>query len=208
MPRGPSLPASCPRLPDFRGTVIGVGSPTQKRGGVVPAEPADCPRKEEAPFFTVIRCRLFCPRWLPVVFCRTCRALAALAGRKGFAWMRAVRLIGGLRRHLDPAYEYTLVERGQHMRGQLGGYLHDTEVVLDIDSADAPPRDAALAGYGAHQCAGVTSCACPTSMWSLDMGPDSCLRGSGCILPFDFASAFLAGRCGAIVSSSTSPTLS
>ena len=68
--------------------------------------------------------------------------------------MRAVRLIGGLRRHLDPAYEYTLVERGQHMRGQLGGYLHDTEVVLDIDSADAPPRDAALAGYGAHQCAG------------------------------------------------------
>lgn len=25
------------------------------------------------PFFTAIRCRLFCPRWLPVVFCRTCR---------------------------------------------------------------------------------------------------------------------------------------
>ena len=87
-------------------------------------------------------------------FAELAGALAALAGRKGFAWMRAVRLIGGLRRHLDPAYEYTLVERGQHMRGQLGGYLHDTEVVLDIDSADAPPRDAALAGYGAHQCAG------------------------------------------------------
>ena len=68
--------------------------------------------------------------------------------------MRAVRLIGGLRRHFHPAYEYTLVERGQHMRGQLGGYFHDTEVVLDIDGTDASPGDAALAGYGAHQCAG------------------------------------------------------
>ena len=32
------------------------------------------------PFFTAIRCRLFCPRWLPVVFCRTCRG-AGGAGR-------------------------------------------------------------------------------------------------------------------------------
>ena len=77
------------------------------------------------------RRKLFLPRFAvgfsaqggsPWFFAELAGALAALAGRKGFAWMRAVRLIGGLRRHLDPAYEYTLVERGQHMRGQLGGY--------------------------------------------------------------------------------------
>lgn len=120
----------------------------------------------------------------------------------------AVRLIGGLRRHLDPAYEYTLVERGQHMRGQLA----DISTILKLFWISiAPtlrpgmPLSPVMAPTNAR---GVTSCACPTSMWSLDMGPDSCLRGSGCILPFDFASAFLAGRCGAIVSSSTSPTLS
>lgn len=154
MPRGSSLPASCPRLPDFRGTVIGLGTPPRKRGGVVPAEPADCPRKEEALFLPRFAVGFSAQGGSPWFFAELAGALAALAGRKGFAWMRAVRLIGGLRRHLDPAYEYTLVERGQHMRGQLGGYLHDTEVVLDIDSADTPPRDAALAGYGTHQCAG------------------------------------------------------
>ena len=208
MPRGPSLPASCPRLPDFRGTVIVLGGPIQKKGWGCTCRASGLPPEGGSLFLPRFAVGFSAQGGSPWFFAELAGALAALAGRKGFAWMRAVRLIGGLRRHLDPAYEYTLVERGQHMRGQLGGYLPDTEVVLDIDSADAPPRDAALAGYGAHQCAGVTSCACPTSMWSLDMGPDSCLRGSGCILPFDFASAFLAGRCGAIVSSSTSPTLS
>ena len=209
MPRGRSLPAACPRLPDFRGAVTGLGKPHPEKGvGLYLPSQRIAPRKEEALFLPRFAVGFSAQGGSPWFFAELAGALAALAGRKGFAWMRAVRLIGGLRRHLDPAYEYTLVERGQHMRGQLGGYLHDTEVVLDIDGTDASPRDAALAGYGAHQCAGVTSCACPTSMWSLDMGPDSCLRGSGCILPFDFASAFLAGRCGAIVSSSTSPTLS
>lgn len=182
-------------------------SPIQKKGGCICRASGLYPGRRKAflPRFVVGFSAQGGSTWF---FAELAGALAALAGRKGFAWMRAVRLIGGLRRHFHPAYEYTLVERGQHMRGQLGGYFHDTEVVLDIDSTDASPGDAALAGYGAHQCAGVTSCVRPTSMWSLDMGPDSCLRGSGCILPIDFASAFLAGRCGSIVSSSTSPTLS
>lgn len=69
---------SCPYTSKYRAFVR--GSPIhRKRGGVVPAESADCPRKEEA-FFTAIRCRLFCPRWLPVVFCRTCQG-AGGAGR-------------------------------------------------------------------------------------------------------------------------------
>ena len=115
-------------------------------------------------------------------FAELAGALAALAGRKGFAWMRAVRLIGGLRRHFHPAYEYTLVERGQHMRGQLGGYLHDTEVVLDIDGTELRPGMPLSPVMAPTSARGVTSCVRPTSMWSLDMGPDSCLRGSGCIL--------------------------
>ena len=80
MPRGPSLPASCPRLPDFRGTVIGLGSPTQKKGWGCTCRASGLPPEGGSPFFTAIRCRLFCPRWLPVVFCRTCRG-AGGAGR-------------------------------------------------------------------------------------------------------------------------------
>ena len=80
MPRGPSLPASCPRLPDFRVTVIGVGSPTQKKGWGCTCRASGLPPEGGSPFFTAIRCRLFCPRWLPVVFCRTCRG-AGGAGR-------------------------------------------------------------------------------------------------------------------------------
>ena len=135
-----------------------LASPIQKKGGCICRASGLYPgrRKPFLPRFAVGFSAQGGSTWF---FAELAGALAALAGRKGVAWMRAVRLIGGLRRHFYPAYEYTLVERGQHMRGQLGGYLHDTEVGPETPAgrffASSPtPGDAALAGYGAHQCAG------------------------------------------------------
>ena len=73
--------ASCslPRLPDFRGAVTGLGKPHPEKGGLYMPSQRIVSRKEKG-FFTAIRCRLFCPRWLHVVFCRTCRG-AGGAGR-------------------------------------------------------------------------------------------------------------------------------
>ena len=44
-------PAACPRLPDFRGAVTGLGKPHPEKGGAVYAEPADCIPEGERLFY-------------------------------------------------------------------------------------------------------------------------------------------------------------
>ena len=85
------------------------------------------------PFFTAIRCRLFCPRWLPVVFCRTCRG----AGGAGRAQRVCVDAGCPAMRHVMDRVGCAVAERGLvagrllvGRRGVIGPWLAECGINL------------------------------------------------------------------------------